>query len=144
MYKEDIYKKFRIIITGEKIIPLLAADPLKVFVSKVSSITNIEKNEKIDLQGLHEHNGKIIEESMNKALQEAKNWIESNIKLNPNLLYPGNKGWVQIISSDLDKYINQWINEGISSKDILYVVKRVAEYRGDKNLIKKTKEDKKL
>jgi len=154
MDKEEIYKKFKITITEEKITQSLPIDSLKTgninfittndFASKVSSINNIEKNEKIDLKGLHEHTGKTIEESMGKALQEVKDWIESNINLNPNLLYLGNKGWVQIISSDLDKYINQWINEGTPSKEILCAVKKVAEYRGDENLVKKIKEDKKL
>jgi len=154
MNKEEIYKKFKIVITGEKIIPPLSINSLRVddtdfiitndFASKVSSITNIEKNEKIDLQGLYEHTGKTLEESMDKTLKEAKDWIESNIKLNPNLLYQGNKGWVQIISSDLEKHINQWINDGTLSKDILCAVEKVAVFRGDKKLMEKIKKDYKI
>lgn len=71
------YKDFEIIMTGENIIPSLPMG--EKYACKVFDIQRISTNESVikNPQAIfHEHKGSDVEETLEKAIIEAKEWIE--------------------------------------------------------------------
>lgn len=64
--------------------------------------------------------------------------MSRNDDVNPNLL-PDEKPWIEEVSENFNHFIGRWIRDHrkgiLTREDVLNVIRKVAYFRGNKNLL---------
>jgi len=61
------------------------------------------------------------------------------VEFNPNLLFPNDKSWIEIVNKNFDELITVWIKTQkcgeLTTEDIIKVVEKIAKIRNDDSLV---------